>query len=87
MSSPRDGRRIRTDFSDYEGGEPRWEPSLERARGNVQGAGLADRITLRQEAASDISDVDTLQAYRGARDELQSLLARWEELFERSQVS
>jgi len=27
--------------------------------------------------------VDTLAAHRRARDELQTLLARWEELFER----
>jgi len=33
--------------------------------------------------ADDWSDVETLAAHRRARDELQSLIARWEELFER----
>ena len=34
--------------------------------------------------AEDWTDVDTLAAHRGARDELHRLLARWEELFERA---
>jgi ATP-binding cassette, subfamily F, member 3 len=33
--------------------------------------------------AEDWSDMDTLTAHRQAREELQALLARWEELFER----
>ncbi len=36
--------------------------------------------------ADDWSDVDTLAAHRRARDELQSLLGRWEELFEKAQA-
>jgi len=36
-----------------------WEPSLERARANVDQAGLGDRVTLRQQALGDIDDVDT----------------------------
>jgi len=31
----------------------------------------------------DVADVETLQAHRAARDELQAMLTRWEELFER----
>jgi SAM-dependent methyltransferase len=36
-----------------------WDASLERARVNVDGAGLADRIQLRRERVADIDDVDT----------------------------
>src|SRR5947209_7798306 len=41
---------------------------------------------LERRLADDWSDVETLAAHRRARDELQALLARWEELFERSQA-
>ncbi len=41
---------------------------------------------LERQLADDWGDVDKLAAHRRARDELQALLARWEELFERSQV-
>ena len=33
-----------------------WDPSLERARANVEGAGLADRISLRKQALTELSD-------------------------------
>jgi ATP-binding cassette subfamily F protein 3 len=39
---------------------------------------------LERRLAEDWADVETLAAHRRARDELQSLLQRWEELFERS---
>ncbi len=39
---------------------------------------------LERELAEDWGDVDKLAAHRRARDELKALLARWEELFERS---
>jgi hypothetical protein len=35
-----------------------WEPALERARANVAGAGLQERITLRAQRLGDIEDVD-----------------------------
>jgi ATP-binding cassette, subfamily F, member 3 len=38
---------------------------------------------LERKLADDWADVETLQAHRAARDELQTMLARWEELFER----
>jgi hypothetical protein len=38
---------------------------------------------LERKLADDWADVETLQAHRAARDELQAMLARWEELFER----
>ncbi len=41
---------------------------------------------LERRLADDWGDVDTLAAHRRARDELQALLSRWEELFERSQA-
>ena len=41
---------------------------------------------LERRLADDWADVETLAAHRRARDELQALLARWEELFERSQA-
>jgi ATP-binding cassette subfamily F protein 3 len=41
---------------------------------------------LERKLADDWADVETLQAHRHARDELQSMLTRWEDLFERSQA-
>ncbi len=41
---------------------------------------------LERKLADDWANVETLQAHRRARDELQSLLGRWEELFEKSQA-
>jgi len=38
---------------------------------------------LERRLADDWSDVETLAAHRRARDSLQSLISRWEELFER----
>jgi ATP-binding cassette subfamily F protein 3 len=38
---------------------------------------------LERRLADDWSDVEVLAAHRAARDELQSLLSRWEELFEK----
>ena len=35
-----------------------WEPALERARANVHGAGLDDRITLRNQDVTALDDVD-----------------------------
>jgi ATP-binding cassette, subfamily F, member 3 len=41
---------------------------------------------LERRLAEDWGDVDTLAAHRAARDELQALLARWEQLFEAAQA-
>src|SRR4051812_36793611 len=41
---------------------------------------------LEQQLADDWGDVEKLAAHRRARDELQALLAKWEELFERAQA-
>jgi ATP-binding cassette subfamily F protein 3 len=41
---------------------------------------------LERRLADDWSDVETLTAHRAARDELRSLLARWEQLFEQAQA-
>src|SRR5262249_14011231 len=40
---------------------------------------------LEQKLAEDWTDMDVLTAHRAARDELQALLERWEELFEAAQ--
>jgi uncharacterized coiled-coil protein SlyX len=55
---------------------------------------LESEITAQEEAvaelerklAEDWSDVETLAAHRRARDELQELLSRWEQLFEEAQA-
>lgn len=39
-----------------------WEPSLERARANVANAGLADRVTLRHQDVTTLTDVDAFDA-------------------------
>ena len=41
---------------------------------------------LERKLAEDWANVETLQAHRRARDELDSMLGRWEELFEKSQA-
>jgi ATP-binding cassette subfamily F protein 3 len=41
---------------------------------------------LERRLADDWSDAETLAAHRAARDELQSLLAKWEQLFEQAQA-
>ncbi|HMK10715.1 MAG TPA: class I SAM-dependent methyltransferase, partial [Acidimicrobiales bacterium] len=35
-----------------------WDPSLERARANVDSAGLGDRISIRKQALTELSDSD-----------------------------
>ena len=40
---------------------------------------------LERTLASDWSDVETLAAHKRARDALQALLARWEDLFDKAQ--
>jgi ATP-binding cassette subfamily F protein 3 len=65
--------------------KPRPKNDLER----VETAIAAQEETvaeLERQLAEDWGDVDKLAAHRRARDELKSLLARWEELFERSQA-
>jgi len=53
-------------------------------------AEIADREAeiagLERQLADDWANVDVVSAHRRARDELQSLLVRWEQLFERSQA-
>ena len=46
----------------------------------------AQLAELERKLAQDWADVDTLAAHKAARDELASLLARWEELFEAAQA-
>jgi ATP-binding cassette, subfamily F, member 3 len=43
-------------------------------------------VSLEQALAADWTDMDTLTSHRAARDELQTLLARWEELFATEQT-
>ena len=45
----------------------------------------AELAELEGKLAEDWADVDTLAAHKAARDDLQSLLARWEQLFESPQ--
>jgi ATP-binding cassette subfamily F protein 3 len=54
---------------------------LERLEADIAGreAEIAD---LERQLSEDWSNVDVVAAHRRARDELQTLLARWEELFE-----
>jgi len=65
---------------------PRRQPSeLERTEARIQ-ALEAEIAALEAKLAEDWANVDTLTAHRTARDELQSLLARWEELFQAQQA-
>jgi ATP-binding cassette subfamily F protein 3 len=62
--------------------EPKRPTELDRLE-----AQITDRegvvADLERKLAEDWSNVETLQAHRRARDELQALLSRWEELFEK----
>jgi ATP-binding cassette, subfamily F, member 3 len=64
----------------------RTRPSeLERLEADVS-AREVEVAELERKLADDWADVETLQAYRRAHDELQALLERWEKLFEKSQA-
>jgi hypothetical protein len=58
---------------------------LERTEAEIaeREARIAD---LERKLAEDWSDADMVAAHRAARDELQSLLARWEQLFDQAQA-
>ena len=62
---------------------PKPGPPSELERVEAQIAAVELRIVeLEGRLAGDWSDMDVLTAHRAARDELQELLLRWEELFE-----
>ena len=65
--------------------EPKRPTELERLEAQIaeREQGVAE---LEAKLAEDWGNVETLQAHRRARDELQALLERWEALFERSQA-
>jgi ATP-binding cassette subfamily F protein 3 len=66
---------------------PRRRPSeLDRIEAEIAAReeAVAD---LERRLAQDWSDVETLAAHRRARDELQALLARWEDIFEATDAS
>jgi ATP-binding cassette subfamily F protein 3 len=58
---------------------------LEEIEQEIQ-AREAEIAELERKLADDWSDVDVVAAHRRTRDELQTLLSRWEQLFERSQA-
>jgi ATP-binding cassette subfamily F protein 3 len=65
--------------------EPRRPSELERVEAEI--AAREEKVSeLERRLADDWGDVETLAAHRRARDELKALLARWEDLFERSQA-
>jgi ATP-binding cassette subfamily F protein 3 len=65
---------------------PRRPSELERIEARI--AAAEERVAeLERKLAEDWADMDTLAAHRAARDELQELLSRWEELFEAAQTS
>ena len=65
--------------------KPRQPSELDRIEAEIAGreAEIAD---LERRLAEDWGDVDLLTAHRAARDELQKLLARWEQLFETAEA-
>jgi ATP-binding cassette subfamily F protein 3 len=65
---------------------PPARPELERVESRI--AELERHIgELETKLATDWTDMDTLTAHRAARDELQTLLGRWEELFSADQAA
>jgi ATP-binding cassette, subfamily F, member 3 len=65
--------------------KPQGPTQLQRVEAQVAAA-EAKVAGLETRLAGDWGDVDLLAEHRRARDELQSLLERWEELFERQQA-
>jgi ATP-binding cassette subfamily F protein 3 len=65
--------------------KPQRPSELERLESEIAGR-EAEIAELERRLADDWGDVDVLAAHRAARDRLQTLLARWEELFDRSQA-
>ena len=64
---------------------PRRPAELERVEGEI--ATVESRIEeLERDLAEDWSNVDRLAAHRLARERLQELLSRWEQLFEQAQA-
>ncbi len=65
--------------------KPARPKALEQLEGEIsqQEEAVAE---LERRLADDWSDVETLAAHRRARDELQSLISRWERLFEEAQA-
>jgi ATP-binding cassette, subfamily F, member 3 len=65
--------------------EPRRPSELDRLESQItEGETLV--ADLERRLAEDWTNVDTLQAHRRAREELQALLERWEALFEKQQA-
>ena len=58
---------------------------LQRVEASIEAA-EARVVELERKLADDWTNMDTLTAHRAARDELTTLLARWEELFEAAQA-
>jgi ATP-binding cassette subfamily F protein 3 len=65
--------------------QPRRPSELERVESEIAAREQAV-AELEQQLAEDWGNADTLAAHRAARDELQALLARWEQLFEQAQA-
>jgi ATP-binding cassette subfamily F protein 3 len=65
--------------------KPSGPTELERLEGKIAER-EADVAELERRLSKDWSDVETLDAHRRARGELQALLARWERLFEEAQA-
>jgi ATP-binding cassette subfamily F protein 3 len=74
--------------------KPKPRPARVRAPRPNELEQLEGRISRQEEAVADLerqladdwSDVETLAAHRRAREELQSLISRWEQLFEEAQA-
>ncbi|HEX6679567.1 MAG TPA: ABC-F family ATP-binding cassette domain-containing protein [Gaiellaceae bacterium] len=65
--------------------QPRRPSELERIESQIAAREQAV-AELEQQLAEDWGNAETLAAHRAARDELQALLARWEQLFEQAQA-
>jgi ATP-binding cassette, subfamily F, member 3 len=65
--------------------KPRAPSELERTEAAIE-AREAELAQLERKLADDWGDAEALAAHKAARDDLQSLLARWERLFEAAQA-
>jgi ATP-binding cassette subfamily F protein 3 len=84
-SGPVEGVRGNREVPPTDKKAPARPSELDRLEAEIAGR-EAEIAELERRLALDWTDVDTLAAHRAARDDLDALLARWEQVFEQAQA-
>ena len=82
--APAPAPKVRKEKERPERPQPQRPSELEQIETSIQAREL-ELAELEQRLAEDWGDVETLAAHKVARDDLQNLLERWEQLFESAQ--